>query len=196
MENVLLIKSLTTNIMKHFLFCLALCTTFAACSWFHAESVPALHKYTNQQLLDSLEMYKSYFYPHEKGDSIVFLREDSTIDVYFVDNGTKSWITYYNDTDTTIMSTGIQMYLQQDEQYIHVFMLIERSGKTTRDVFIRNKMKNWEGKMSDFQTKEDDIVVTNAFNDSWGVLRRNVGIVYVQDDKRHTWTTILPQDSI
>lgn len=178
--------------MRHLVFCIGLCITLSACSWFHAESVQALHKYTNQQLLDSLEVYKSYFYPHEIGDSIVFLREDSTIDVYFVDNGTRSGISYYNSTDTTIMSTGIQIYLQQNEQYIHVFMLIERSGEITRDVSIHNKLKTWEGNILDFQTKEDDIIATNAYHDYWCVLRRNVGIVYVQDDKRHTWTTILP----
>ncbi len=146
-------------------------------------------------MLDSLEVYKSYFYPHEMGDSIVFLREDSTIDVYFVDNGTKSWIYYDHGTDTTIMSTGIQIYLQNNKQHIHVYMLIDRYGKITRDVSIYNKLKTWEGYISDFPTKEDDIIATNAFDGSMCVLRRNVGIVYVQDDKRHTWTTIIPTDS-
>ncbi len=178
--------------MKHLLFDLVLCMTLMSCSWFHGETLPALYIYTNQQMLDSLEVYKSYFYPHEIGDSIVFLREDSTIDVYFVDKETRSWVSYYNDTDTTIMSAGIQIYLQQNEQNICVYMLIERSGEITRDVSVYNKLETWEGNILDFQTKEDDIIATNAYHDSWCVLRRNVGIVYVQDDKRHTWTTILP----
>ncbi len=74
-------------------------------------------------------------------------------------------------------------------------MLIDRYGKITRDVSIYNKLKTWEGYISDFPTREDDIIATNAFDGSVCVLRRNVGIVYVQDDKRHTWTTVIPTDS-
>lgn len=179
--------------MKHLLFCSALCATFVACSWFHGETISPTFKYANREMLDSLEVYKSYFYPHEIGDSIVFLREDSTTDIYYVDKThTGPWISYDKNVDTMIMSAGIHIYLQHDEEYIRSGITIERSGLISKRIFVYNNMETWNGVVPDFPIEKDDVVATGFLNDSKSVFRRNTGIVHVQDDKRHTWTTILP----
>lgn len=180
--------------MKRVILYFLLCITLASCSptlevpviaiW---DSVPL---YNNQAIIDSLEKYKPYYLTYKAGDSIAFLREDNTIDTYCV---TQAGMSIYYDTtinSDTIKTAGIAFCLEQEKQHIDIYMYIGRYETMYQSLFIYNKLNTWKGTLPDFTLTDTDIIISGE--GSWCVLRRNVGIVYVQDYKRHTWTTIFP----
>lgn len=183
--------------MKHFLIYIGsiiLCATLTACK--HRYVIELTEQYSNQEIINIIADYKPYFSVYEVGDSVVFMREDSTIDVYYVSDRTECW---RQDKDTTIMSMGIDIYLQQNKRYIHTQLTVDRYGGLNTFAHIYNELDATDRIPQDWiaREKDDIIIYNNAYDkDLRCVLRRNVGLVYVQDGKHHTWTTILPAEGL
>ena len=178
-----------------------LCIVLASCSGISepplttvADFIP---RYTNQAMLDTMEKYKPYFLAYEAGDSISFSRENGTIDTYYVTQAA-TWIHCDTTIDNdTIKTAGIQLRLRQYKHSVDINVSIGRYESLHKSLFIYNNFSTWKGTLPAFSPTDDDIIITDRGLGSWCVLRRDVGIVYIQDAPHHrTWTTILPKDSI
>lgn len=182
--------------MKNLVLCFALCAFLAGCQYPFQHTV-MVEIDCDQDILDSLDKYSHYYGLYEIGDTISFLREDSTIEVYYVEEGTCLWKDSNNSPIGSIQSAGFDIMLRPTDKSVHQstyimsYVTIECPQSSKNRVHISNKLTVGENPLPEFLVEEGDIVATSNWHDFRCVLRRDVGIVYVQDDKNHSWTTIL-----